>query len=99
MSRIKMKVIGREKRKIGYDEYSDFYLVQFPEIDDNLETTYFGNGERGGLYSFVPLFQRYGEEGWKSENLEDLRNENVPVPKNIEKQILQLLKSKEERLR
>lgn len=90
MKEIKMKVIGRERRQIGDGEYSDFYLVQFPEIPDNLETTYYGNGIRGGLYCFVPLFQRYGGDGWNSERLQDLRNEDVPVPKHIEEHILKL---------
>ena len=100
MAELKMKVIGREKVETGRDEYSDFYLVQFPDYEDilHLHTTYFGNGERGGLYSFANMANRY-TDGWKSGRLEDLRSQDVPVPEKIKKHILRLMKEDEKRVK
>ncbi len=100
MEKINMKVIGREKVEIGRDTYSTFYLVQFPDFKDkyHLHTTYFGNGERGILDSFLNLTRRY-ENGWESEKLEDLRNAYVPVPAKVRDHILQLMELEDKTFR
>lgn len=98
MAEIQMKVIGREKVEVGRDEYSDFYLVQFPGYQDKFHknTTYFGDGERGVLDSFLNIARRY-EEGWETDKLEDLRKENVPVPAKVRTHITKLLAEEEKR--
>lgn len=97
MAEIQMKVIGREKVEVGRDEYSDFYLVQFPGFKDkhHKNTTYFGNGEEGVLDSFLNLTRRY-TDGWETDGLEDLRKENVKVPAKVKKHIEQLMKEEDE---
>ena len=98
MDDIKMKVIGREKVEVGRDEYSDFYLVQFPEYKDkfHLHTTYFGDGNSGVLDSFANISRRY-EDGWETSGLEDLRNKNVTVPEKIKIHIKKLIAEEEKR--
>lgn len=96
MAEIKMKVIGREKKEVGDEEYSDFYLVQFPDYKDKLHkhTTYYGNGESGVLDSFLNIARVY-DDGWETEGLEDLRDKNVPVPDKVKSHIKKLIDREE----
>ena len=75
-----MKVIARGKE-------DGWYIVSVEGYPRNMHNpVYMGDGEKGVITSLANVSKRY----WSEDELEDLRNKNVPVPDKIRKHITAL---------
>ena len=83
-----MKIIARGKE-------DGWYIVSgITGYPQNLKNpVYIGDGEKGVITSMANVSKRY----WNEDELEDLRDKNVPIPEEVKAHINQLIADKKKR--